>query len=153
MEWILLFPLIPMIFQDFRCRRVSLVPILLFGVLQICVCIWKYGAVQAGYNILANLIALIIISGFVTIYAYFRFKLKKQIIGGGDIIFLLLLTPYFTFPYLLHFLIVSFLLALFGWGIRIYHTKEKVFTIPLISYLGICYAIIIMYNSLFYLWK
>lgn len=101
MEWMLLFPLILMIFQDFKCRRVSLLPMILFGVLQISFCFWKYGAIQTGYNILANLIVLFVIGTLVTIYACFRFNRSKPFIGIGDIIFILLLTPYFLFPYLL----------------------------------------------------
>lgn len=148
MEWVLLFPLILMIFQDFKCRQVSLLSMLLFGVLQIGFCFWKYGAIQTGYNILANLIVLFVIGAFVTIYAYFCFNQSKQLIGIGDIIFILLLTPYFLFPYLLHFLIISFIMALLSWGIGVYLQKKKAFTIPLISYLGICYTIVIIYNSL-----
>lgn len=148
MEWILVFPLIPMILQDFKSRRVSLLTIMLFGILQIIVCIWKYGTVQTGYNVLANLTFLVIIAAFVSMYAFFRFKKRKQLIGIGDIIFILLLTPYFLTPFLLYFLIGSFILALFGWGISAYLLKDKYFTIPLISYLGVCYVLVIIYNSL-----
>lgn len=148
MEWVLVFPLIPMIIQDFKYRRVSLLTIILFGVLQICVCVWKYGIAQTGYNMLANMICLVIISTFVSIYAFFRFRKNKRLIGAGDIIFLLLLSPYFLLPFLLYFLIGSCLVALIGWGIGALFRKNTKKTIPLISYLGICYLLVILLSSL-----
>lgn len=148
MEWILLFLLMPMIYQDFKCRNIALWQLLLFGIMQIAVCIFKYGAVQTGYNTLVNLSIVSVIGIAVAVYAYFRFKRKQQLIGGGDIIFILLLAPYFGNSYFLYFLIVSFLLALIGWCFEAYLKKEKTHNIPLVSYLGICYAIIVVYKSL-----
>ncbi len=148
MEWILLFPLAPMICQDFKYRNVALWQLLLFGVMQIVVCYFKYGAVRTGYNVMVNLSIVAIIGTAVAVYAYFRFKQKRQLIGGGDIIFILLLAPYFGNSYFLYFLIASFLLALIGWGIEARLRKERTHNIPLVSYLGICYAIVVGYNSL-----
>lgn len=148
MEWILLFPLIPMICQDFKCRSVALWQLLLFGIMQISVCLFKYGVIQTGFNTLANLIILVIIGVSVMIYAHFRFKRKETIIGCGDIIFMLLLTPYFLYPHILHFLIVSLLIALICWWVGNYIRKKRMSNIPLVSYLGICFAIVVVYNSI-----
>lgn len=148
MEWILVFPLMPMIYQDFKSRNVALWQLTLFGIMQIIVCFFKYGAVQTGYIALINLIILASISIAVLVYAYFRFKLKQQLIGSGDIIFILLLSPYFLFPSFLYFLIVSFLVSLLSWWFEGYLRKMRVQNIPLVSYLGICYTIVLIYNSL-----
>lgn len=148
MEWILVFPLIPMIYQDFKSRNVALWQLVLFGIMQIIVCFFKYGAVQTGYIALINLIILASISIVMLVYAYFRFKLKQQLVGSGDIIFILLLTPYFLFPYLLYFLIASFLVSLLSWWFEGYLRKIRKYDIPLVSYLGICYTIVVIYNSL-----
>lgn len=148
MEWILLFPLAPMIYQDFKYRNVTLWQLLLFGIMQMTVCFYKYGAIQTGLNTLANVAVMGIISATMIVYAYFRFKRKQRLIGSGDIVFILLLTPYFLCSYFLHFLIVSFLLALVGWCIGNCMRKEKASHIPLVSYLGICYAVVVVYNSL-----
>lgn len=148
MEWILLLPLTPMICQDFKCRNVALWQLLLFGAMQIAVCYFKYGAIQTGYNVAINLFIVVIIGVAVAVYAYLRFKQKQQLIGSGDIIFILLLAPYFGGSYFLYFLIVSFLLALIGWWIEACLRKKKAHNIPLVSYLGICYAIVVVYNSL-----
>lgn len=148
MEWILLFPLAPMIYQDFKYRNVTLWQLLLFGIMQMTVCFYKYGAIQTGINTLTNVAVMGIISAAVIVYAYFRFQRKQQFIGSGDILFILLLAPYFLCPYFLHFLIISFLLALVGWWIGVYMKGKKTFQIPLVSYLGICYSVVVVYNSL-----
>lgn len=148
MEFLLLFPLSLMIYQDFKFRNVLLWQLLLFGAVQIGICICKYGLIPAGYNAFINLIILLVVSVFVVVYAYFRYKNKHQFIGGGDVVFILLLTPYFSSRHFLYFLTLSFLLTLVGWMVWGYFQKERSNDIPLVSGVGICYAILLMYNSL-----
>lgn len=149
MELFLLFPLILMIYQDFKDRHVLLWQLLLFGVIQLFICLDKHGLAQSAYNMMINLIISVIIASVVFLYTYFRFKLERAVIGSGDIIFILLLTPYFPYFHFLYFLIISFLLALASWQFKAFFYKERVTNIPLISYLGICYVIVVMYNLLF----
>lgn len=148
MEWILLFPLVPIIYHDFRHRSVLLWQLLLFGAMQIVVCFCKYGVVQMGYYMLCNLTLTAIIAVSVILYIHFRFGFKQQLLGKGDIIFILFLTPCFSSLYFLYFLIVSFLTALASWVVKSLFWRNNVDSVPLVSYLGICYVIVIFYNSL-----
>lgn len=149
MELFLLFPLILMIYQDFTDRHVLLWQLLLFGVIQLFICFNTHGLAQSAYNMMINLIISTIIASVVFLYTHFRFKLEQPVIGSGDIIFILLLAPYFSYFRFLYFLIISFLLALASWQFKVFFYKERVTNIPLISYLGICYIIVVMYNLLF----
>lgn len=149
MEGVLLLTLAPLVYQDFKYRRVWLWLLLLFGIMQIAISSYKYGWVQTGYHVLLNVTIIFVISMTVLLYAYFRFRLRKPLIGGGDIVFILLLTPYFPYPFFVVFMLASLLCALVGWSVTVCLYKDASATIPLVSYLGICYAFVIIYNSLF----
>lgn len=146
MELLLLPPLLFMIYWDFRHRNILLWHILLFGVLQIGVCIYKYGVVSTGWNAAINIAILVIIGIVVGVYSAFRFKGKKKPIGMGDILFILFLTPFFDHRTFLYFLIISFCLTLVGWGIWHYLLKKPSENIPLVSGVGICYASLLIYQ-------
>lgn len=148
MELLLLPSLIFMIYGDFRYRKILLWHVLLFGAIQIGVCIYKYGIVNTGWNTVINTAILLIIGLVVGIYSALRFKGKKRPIGMGDILFILFLTPYFEYRVFLNFLITSFSLTLIGWIIWRYFMKKPSENIPLVSGVGICYSLLIIYQSL-----
>ena len=146
MELLLIFPLLLMIVQDFRCRNVFLWQLLLFGVMQGGGSIYKYGLTLTTWNVLINVAILAIISLTVAVYAFLRFRGKQKIIGLGDVFFILFLTPSFYYLHFLYFLIVSFSLTLIGWLIYIALVRDKTDKIPLISGVGICYSALLVYN-------
>lgn len=146
MELLLLAPLLFMIYWDFRHRNILLWHILLFGMIQIAVCIYKYGIVTTEWNVVINISILLIIGIVVGIYSAFRFKEKNRPIGMGDILFLFFLTPFFDYRTFLYFLIISFSLTLVGWAIWHYLFKKTSDNIPLVSGVGICYAVLLIYQ-------
>lgn len=148
MEWIMLLLLASMVYWDFKDRRVWLWQLSVFGILQFAISFREYGMLQTVCHTLFNIAILLVISIVVFLYAYFRFRLKKALIGGGDIIFIVLLAPYFPYPFFVYFMLISFLCALAGWGVRMCLHRDVSATIPLISYLGVCYMVVIIYNSL-----
>ncbi len=152
MELLLLLPLGLLIYWDFRVRSVLLWHLLLFGLIQTGVCIYKYGVTLAGWNALINAAILLFMGVAVAVYFFFRYRKKQNPIGMGDVIFILLLTPYFNHRPFLYFLILSFTLTLIGWVAWNFNRKEKPKNIPLISGVGICYALLLIYNSIVPLW-
>lgn len=146
MELLLLAPLLLMIYSDFRYRNILLWHILLFGVIQIAVCIYKYGIVFTGWNAAINTVILLIIGIVVGTYSAFRFKGKKKPIGMGDILFILFLTPFFDYHTFLYFLITSFIVTLVGWAIWHYLLKKTSEDIPLVSGVGICYTLLLIHQ-------
>jgi hypothetical protein len=148
MELLILFSLFPMIVWDFRCRRVLLWHLLLFGVLQLVLSTYRLGWAVVSQNLIINVLALSVIGIALWLYIRIRFG-RKTVIGMGDIIFIFLLSPYFSCREFMYFLIISSLLTLIVWMIcRYIHIEEKNNEIPLISAFGICYFILLIYQRL-----
>ena len=98
MEYLVLLPLIVMIVWDIKFRYVLLWHVLAFGTIQLVLCWQRYGWQLAGINALMNLISVLLIAIFIHIYVYIRFKdLRTKVMGGGDVVFIILLTPYFSY--------------------------------------------------------
>lgn len=147
MKWILLPLLLWMIYMDFRYRRVWLWQLIVFGIIQFAISLTGNGLIHTSYYTLMNSAVLIVIGTAAALYATVRFRLKKPMIGSGDIIFIWLLTPSFTYPTFVYFILISFVCALAGWAVTRIIRKDASATIPLISYMGICYMIVLMMNN------
>ena len=146
MEILLLIPLILMVISDYRFRNIRLWHLMIFGVMQLSVCLYEIGFKEVGQNILINVLIFLIISGFIALYAWFRFRNKKEVIGWGDIIFILCLTPAFSYSHFLGFMIISLSAILVVWFLWSYF-RQRVDKIPLVSGLGVCYSILLIYNA------
>ena len=144
---LLLIPLILMIISDYRFRNVRLWHLLLFGTMQLSICFYEKGFEITGQNILINILIFLIISGFIALYAWFRFRTKKELIGWGDILFILCLTPAFSYRQFLFFMIISLSVILAVWLLWLYF-KQRVDKIPLVSGLGVCYSVLLIYNTI-----
>ena len=145
MKLLLLIPLIFMIISDYRFRNIRLWHLLVFGILQLSVCIYENGIRMTGQNILMNTAILVIIGGVVMIYSRLRFEGKKELIGWGDILFILCLVPAFSYRHFLGFMIISLSLILLVWLFRAF-LKHRVEKIPLVSGLGVCYSVLLIHN-------
>jgi len=146
MELLILLPLGLMIISDFRCRRVLLWHLLLFGALQIMLSLYRLGVVVACQYILTNILVLFVIGCVLGLYVRFRFG-KKKVMGPGDVLFIFLLSPHFGYRHFLYFLIISSGLTLITWLIYRYASCRESNEIPLISGLGICYFIVLIYQG------
>ncbi|WP_291530712.1 hypothetical protein [Bacteroides sp. UBA939] len=142
MELPVLLSLYPMIVSDFRHRRIVLWHLLLFGALQFALDFYRMGATDVFRNFVTNLFILSFMGGILWIYMRLRFG-KKNMIGAGDVFFILLLSPHFEYRAFLYFLIISFCLILVAWFIYGSTTDGG---IPLVSALGICYSIVLLYQ-------
>jgi len=146
MEILLLIPLFLMIISDYRFRNIRLWHLLVFGAMQLSVCLYEVGFRATGQNILANVLIFLIVSGFIALYARFRFRNRKELIGWGDIIFILCLTPAFSYRHFLGFMIISLSAILVVWLLWSYF-RQRVDKIPLVSGLGTCYSLLLIYNA------
>ncbi len=147
MELLIVPLLLWMVYEDFLWRQVLLWHLILLGLLQVGICVYKYGWISTGWNVLLDLAVLLVIGVAVGIYSFFRFKGKTQPIGLGDVVFIALLTPYFDYRTFLYFLIGSFTLTLIAWMLWCFFSKEKDRNIPLISGVATCYVCWLIYNT------
>lgn len=140
--------LLIMIIYDFRYRYVYIWQLILFAVAQITFCLSTMEQIAVYKNLLTNGLTILLISLLVKLYVFLRFRKEgREAIGWGDIIFIFTLTPYFSASTFIYFMIISLLLTLGGWFI--YCTMgSKPKNIPLISTLGICYGLFLIYNSM-----
>jgi hypothetical protein len=145
---VLLLPLTGLIREDFRRRSISLWLLLLFGMLQVVVSVSRNGIRSAGANLLLNLLTMCVVGITVALYVYLRFREKKAVIGWGDILFIAFLTPCFELRTFVWFLIFSLTLTLVGWLLFSLTDKRKQREVPLVSSVGICYGLFILYETL-----
>jgi len=155
MSWLVLILIGPVLgwiaVQDFRERRISLVALfLLFGL----------GTIYAGLvfqwdelpgKILANSLfgSVILVSGTLLVRLRRSWDRVSTLIGAGDFLFLLAISPMFSFGSFLVFLNTSILLTLVLFGAkRILFGVPKDRTIPLAGAFAICLGVFISIDQL-----
>ena len=134
-------PLVVMVISDFRSRRVGIFPL-------VVTCAMIAASSIAGYGIGGTLLNMIR-NGALCILPWFCIRLwllvrgikPSDAVGGGDIIFVLALTPLFGMKEFLTFMTVSSVLTLTAWAASRIIIKRDNNSIPLISGLGICLAL------------
>lgn len=129
--------------QDFRTRRVGVVPLLLLGLAGLA---WKgFATSQSAWNeLFANLVFLGMILGAVWIWFRWikRRKVLDHLLGAGDIVLFFSLTPWFSPPAFLLFFNLSLLIPL---GIHFLSPRTVPETetggIPLAGWMGLSFLI------------
>lgn len=138
-------PVVVMAVSDLRSRRVAVVQLLLFGVAVLAASLlesgWRAVAINTAFNLLTALLLC------AALYGWSRLRGMKlpQMVGGGDLGFVLAVTPYFEPRGFVLYLVASCLLTLVVWwlcGIR----SERPRDIPLVTGLGVCLAGMIFYR-------
>lgn len=149
MQLLLLLPLIPLIISDWKYRIIYVWNLALFGLMSFGIAVWQKGLTTIAVVSFQNLLILGIIGCMTGLYIYFRYGKSKKMMGGGDMGFILLLTPVFTnMRTFVIFLIISSALSLTIWHIFKIFGKTTG-DIPLVSGIGICYSVLLIFNSLF----
>lgn len=124
--------LLPMIISDYYSRKISIYPLVGFGIFQF----WIGRFDDALYNMFLLTFMLC------CVWCYLRVRYGRiefdDYFGCGDALFLFFLTPCFTLSEFVWFLVIGFLLSLF------YRNT----TIPLVTTLGITYLIWIIYEEI-----
>lgn len=136
-----------MILSDYRSRTVILWQLLLFGVIVLAVSLLENGLQATGVNMAINIFLSLLIGLCVFLYFLLKYKTVQSVIGKGDILFILFLTPFFAPRIFLIFMLISFVATLLMWGIYILIHKRND-NIPLISGVGLCFCILLLYQQL-----
>lgn len=143
-------PLGVMIRSDFAYRRIAVLWLLLFGVLQFISWFCRLGFPGVFSNLAANIVFLALLYGSLWLYIGVlrrkRFSSLWQAVGAGDLLFLPLLAPGFGLHGFVLFLLVSFVATLAGWGLCAVFS-HKYTTIPLAGSVGICFLIYSVINT------
>ncbi len=145
MNWWIIVPISLMLgwitIQDFRERRISLIALaVLFGLglLNTCLTLQCH---RLPYRVIGNSLfaGVILVSGTLLVKIRKRKDPVSSFIGSGDFLFLLSISPLFSFGSYLVFLNTSIILVLLSFGILLIKGRTKVSdTIPLAGALAIC---------------
>lgn len=132
---LLLLPAMPLVYDDFRTRRVDVVWLAGLGLVS-----FTLGYVERGWTPLllytaVNICVLLLLVAAVALYLLLRGRgvraLFNQYFGAGDAVFMLAVTPLFSSAAYVRFLLVSCLAALVCRAI----SRRK--TIPLAGVMGL----------------
>jgi len=143
MQILTIVPLVSMMASDYRCRKVSAYQMLLFILSTICFAVTSLGLKYCLINVASNLIIMIIMFVFVTLYFKVRTGSCASVLGSlglGDVLFFIALVPLYSMIEYLWLLIVVSLFSLSFWIIGGYGNK-RTDTIPLITTAGMVYII------------
>lgn len=147
----MLIPLIMMIRSDFRQREVNMYCLVCFGLLQFFYVYWLFGVYEVLKRGIINLGILLFLGLGIVLYLKVRrvrwVRVVHDYIGLGDILFFIFLIPVFKELEFIRFLLVSFIFSLIWWGV--YSLRTEVLTIPLVSTVGICYVVLVVFRFLF----
>ncbi|ULB34286.1 hypothetical protein [Proteiniphilum propionicum] len=147
MQLLILVPLALMILSDYRSRTVVLWQLLLFGAIVLITSLMEKGLHATSMDIATNIFLSMLIGSCVYIYFLLKYRSGQSIMGKGDILFILFLTPLFTPRLFLVFMLVSFAATLSMWGIHTLVRKRNT-NIPLISGVGVCLCVLLIYQQL-----
>lgn len=136
-----------MVISDYRSRTVVLWQLILFGAMVLIFSIIDKGQYATFLNLSANTIISVIIGLSVYIYFWLKYKSVQSIIGKGDILFILFMTPLFPPRMFIGFMLSSFLVTLLLWGVHSFVVKRND-NIPLISGVGLCLSCLLIYEQL-----
>lgn len=114
---LLLISLIPLVYEDFRMRRVGVVWLAIAAIMALTVGYVDGGFRQMLIHVFANIALLSLLGLFLAMYLGLRRKRFGRSFGAGDTVFLLIVTPLFAPTGYLRFLIAACLVSLAWWVI------------------------------------
>ncbi len=132
-------PLAALAFSDLRCRRIGIINLAVFGVVVIFVSVMESGGLRLPLsNLVRNLLTCVLLWAALSLWARLRKRGLSDMLGTGDLLFVLCLTPYFPPRHFLLFLIVSSLATLLVWLPYTSLSKTAARDIPLVTALAAC---------------
>lgn len=140
-------PLAAMVISDLRSRRIGIVHLIIFGIALLTTSLLEFGWYQVLVNISFNLLTVLLLWLFLYLYSRMRKMRLADMIGGGDLAFVLTVVPYLELREYVLFLISSCILTLAVWwmsGI----TGERSRDVPLVTGMGACLGAVILYRTI-----
>lgn len=136
-----------MVISDCRSRTVGIFPLMAFCITMAIASVMDIGLRPGISNLVSNLVVCLMLWSSLHLYFKLTGRHLSDAIGAGDMVFIAAMTPYFTMQDFLVFLVAAAILSLAVWGIPC-TTKQGQDSIPLVSGLGICLSVIILYRSI-----
>lgn len=135
-----------MVISDCRSRTVGIIPLACFGITMLLASIMDNGIHACLRNIAANLVLCLTLLSALAVYFRIRRLRFAEALGDGDVVFIILITPYFTPERYVMFLVSASVCTLTIWLILSVIGKRDD-TIPFISGLGLCLICVIIYRT------
>ena len=133
-------PLAALAFSDLRCRRIGILNLAVFGAVVIFVSVLESGGLHLPLsNLVRNLLTCVLLWAVLSLWARLRKRALADMLGTGDLLFVLCLTPYFPPRHFLLFLIASSLATILVWLPYTRLTRTAATRdIPLVTALAAC---------------
>lgn len=142
---ILLIPLSILTISDIRSRTVSSWWLLTFGILNLIFLGLLDGWKCVVNRIVGNLLLLLLIGSFIWVYSKVRHKRLPELLGLGDVLFLVVLLPAFGWMEYMKYIVASSLVGILLWPLfRIVQPLKR--GIPMVSVLSLVYLVAFGYK-------
>ncbi len=128
-------------YQDFRTRKISLIALVCLLLISLWISSSSLSIVLLCERVILNsLLALILlVSGTLLVKFLRKPSAVKDLIGAGDFLFLISISPLFSFEFYLVFLNTSLLISLlFSGGYHLFSKSGKTLIIPLAGIMALC---------------
>ena len=143
----LLFPLVILMISDIKSRTVSLWWLLTFGILNTIFLWLLYGWRCVVLRIIGNLLLLLIIGVTLLVYAKVRHRPLAELLGVGDLIFLIAVSSAFGLIDYIKYIVGSSLIGILIWPLTRITQPHKT-GVPMISVMVVAYSVVMGYRLL-----
>lgn len=142
---LLVIPLVVLVISDIRSRTVSSWWLLTFGILNLIFLGLLDGWKCVVNRIVGNLLLLLLIGSFIWVYSKVRHKRLPELLGLGDVLFLVVLLPAFGWMEYMKYIVASSLVGILLWPLfRIVQPLKR--GIPMVSVLALLYSFAMSYK-------
>lgn len=119
---LLVLPALPLVIEDFRLRRISVVWLGVMGVLTFLLAVIDVGWRQVLLYTALNCISLTLLTALLALWLQIRGRQPRQLfrmwIGSGDIVLMAVLTPLFAPDTYVRFVLAACLAGLAWWMVK-----------------------------------
>lgn len=132
-------PLAALAFSDLRCRRIGIFNLAIFAVAVVFMSVMESGDLRLPLsNLVRNLLTCVLLWTALSFWARLRKRGLSDMLGTGDLLFVLCMTPYFPPRHFLLFLIFSSLATILFWLLYTRLSRTTARDIPLVTAFAIC---------------
>lgn len=132
-------PLAALAFSDLRCRRIGIFNLAVFAAAVVFMSVMESGGLRLPLsNLVHNLLTCVLLWTALSLWARLRKRGLSDMLGTGDLLFVLCMTPYFPPRHFLLFLIISSLATILFWLLYTRLSRTTARDIPLVTAFAIC---------------